>query len=77
MRSDFLSAEELGYVVYQVTEKEHEDLLPVSAVGVFASDLREAGARHQGCSPHTLADPEAILERSLLGGHALRGTQGG
>jgi len=44
----------------------YEDFLPVSAAGIFASNLRQSGARHQGESPHTQAELEAILGRSVL-----------
>lgn len=44
----------------------YEDFLPVSAAGIFASNLRQSGARHQGDSPHTQAELEAILGRSVL-----------
>jgi uncharacterized glyoxalase superfamily metalloenzyme YdcJ len=53
----------------------YEDFLPVSAAGIFASNLRQAGARHEGESPYTRADLEAILGRSILAGGALYAAQ--
>lgn len=48
----------------------YEDFLPVSAAGIFASNLRHAGARHDGESPHTPDQLEAILERPVIDGPA-------
>ena len=53
----------------------YEDFLPVSAAGIFASNLRQAGARHEGSSPHTQRDLEAIMERPILDSFALYAAQ--
>jgi uncharacterized glyoxalase superfamily metalloenzyme YdcJ len=53
----------------------YEDFLPVSAAGIFASNLRQAGARHEGSSPHTQQDLEAIMERPILDSFALYAAQ--
>lgn len=53
----------------------YEDFLPVSAAGIFASNLRQAGARHEGHSPHRKQDLEAIMERTILDGPALYAAQ--
>ncbi len=49
----------------------YEDFLPVSAAGIFASNLRQSGARHAGASPHGQAELEAILGRPVLSADAL------
>lgn len=49
----------------------YEDFLPVSAAGIFASNLRQSGARHEGDSPYVQADLEAILDRPILDADAL------
>jgi uncharacterized glyoxalase superfamily metalloenzyme YdcJ len=49
----------------------YEDFLPISAAGIFASNLRQSGARHEGESPHTRQDLEAIIERPILDSSAL------
>lgn len=53
----------------------YEDFLPVSAAGIFASNLRQAGARHDGASPYRQQDLEAIMERPILDGPALYAAQ--
>ncbi len=53
----------------------YEDFLPVSAAGIFASNLRQAGARHEGESEHSQGELEDILERPILDSHALHGAQ--
>jgi uncharacterized glyoxalase superfamily metalloenzyme YdcJ len=53
----------------------YEDFLPVSAAGIFASNLRQSGARHAGESPHTPEDLEAILGRRTLSSQALYAAQ--
>ncbi len=53
----------------------YEDFLPVSAAGIFASNLRQAGALHEGQSPHRKQDLEEIMERPILDGPALYAAQ--
>ncbi|MDD5718206.1 MAG: VOC family protein [Candidatus Krumholzibacteria bacterium] len=53
----------------------YEDFLPVSAAGIFASNLRQAGARHAGGSPYTQQDLEAIMQRPILDSFALYAAQ--
>ncbi|MEZ4387158.1 MAG: DUF1338 family protein [Candidatus Krumholzibacteriia bacterium] len=53
----------------------YEDFLPVSAAGIFASNLRQAGARHPGESPHSQAELEAILGRPVLDSSTLYAAQ--
>ena len=48
----------------------YEDFLPVSAAGIFASNLRRSGARRDGESPHSQSALEAILERPIVDGPA-------
>jgi uncharacterized glyoxalase superfamily metalloenzyme YdcJ len=48
----------------------YEDFLPVSAAGIFASNLRQSGARRAGESRHTQEQLEAILERPVIDGPA-------
>jgi uncharacterized glyoxalase superfamily metalloenzyme YdcJ len=49
----------------------YEDFLPVSAAGIFASNLRQSGALREGESPHSQAELEAILGRGVRDPHAL------
>jgi uncharacterized glyoxalase superfamily metalloenzyme YdcJ len=53
----------------------YEDFLPVSAAGIFASNLRQSGARHAGHSPHRQQDLEAIMERPILDATSLYAAQ--
>lgn len=53
----------------------YEDFLPVSAAGIFASNLRQSGARHEGESPHRRQDLEAVMERPILDATALYAAQ--
>lgn len=53
----------------------YEDFLPVSAAGIFASNLRQSGARHPGESPHNQAELEAILGRNVRSADALYAAQ--
>jgi uncharacterized glyoxalase superfamily metalloenzyme YdcJ len=53
----------------------YEDFLPVSAAGIFASNLRQSGARHAGQSPHRQQDLEAIMERPILDAASLYAAQ--
>jgi uncharacterized glyoxalase superfamily metalloenzyme YdcJ len=49
----------------------YEDFLPVSAAGIFASNLGESGARQPSRSPHSQAQLEDILGCSILSADAL------
>jgi uncharacterized glyoxalase superfamily metalloenzyme YdcJ len=53
----------------------YEDFLPVSAAGIFASNLRQAGARHAGESPHKQQDLERIMQRPILDSFAFYAAQ--
>lgn len=53
----------------------YEDFLPVSAAGIFASNLRQAGMRHQGASLHTQGDLEAVIGRPIADATALYAAQ--
>jgi len=53
----------------------YEDFLPVSAAGIFASNLRQSGALHEGDSPHGQEELEAILQRPVLDSYALYAAQ--
>ena len=53
----------------------YEDFLPVSAAGIFASNLRRSGARRTGDSPHGQAELEAILGRTVLDSNAMYAAQ--
>ena len=44
----------------------YEDFLPISAAGIFASNLRQAGARQPGESPHSRQELEAVLGRPVV-----------
>lgn len=54
----------------------YEDFLPVSAAGIFASNLRSKGAGlAEGGSPYAAADLEAILERPIVDSFAMYAAQ--
>ncbi len=53
----------------------YEDFLPVSAAGIFASNLRGAGARNHGAGPRLPADLRMILGRPILDSFALYAAQ--
>jgi uncharacterized glyoxalase superfamily metalloenzyme YdcJ len=54
----------------------YEDFLPVSAAGIFASNLRSKGAGlAEGGSPYAASDLEAILERPIVDSFAMYAAQ--
>ena len=53
----------------------YEDFLPVSAAGIFASNLKVSGAKHQGESPYSKEDLEVIMDKKILDSQELCATQ--